>query len=158
MGEQGFHALAVVFGGVNAGAIGGAVDDGAGDAAPGAIAHPRRLADDLLHAREDEALELELGHGFEPLGRHAHRHPGDEPFGQRRIDDPLEPEFIAKPHGGAKHTAVDPHILPQYHHIRIACHLVVQRQIDRFEQRDIAHSPSPLCCMPLAMMRWRWAR
>ena len=180
MGKQSFDALAVVLGRMDAGAIGGAVDDGTGEPATGTVSHPRRLADDLLHAGEDEALELEFGHGLEPLGRHADRHPGDQPLRQRRVYHPLEAELVAQPHCGTEHTAVDTHILTQHHHVGVVLHLVMQRQIDRFEQRYFTHAASPdpepsrdamsgeslravschswcvsppRCCMPLAMMR-----
>ncbi|MNQ92935.1 hypothetical protein D3C85_1083780 [compost metagenome] len=143
MGEQRLDALAVVLRRVNAGAIGRAVDDGTRESATGAVAHPGRLADDLLHAGEDEALELEFGNGFEPLGRHADRHPGDQSLRQRRVDHPLETELVAQAHGGAKHPAVDPHILTQHHHVGVVLHLMVQRQIDRFEQCDVTHDVSP---------------
>ncbi|MNQ82788.1 hypothetical protein D3C85_978490 [compost metagenome] len=143
MGKQRLHTLAVVLRRMNPSTVGGAVDDGAGEPAAGAVSHSCRLADDLLHAGEDEALELEFGNGFEPLGRHADRHPGDQSLRQRRVDHPLEAELVAQAHGGAKHPAVDSHIFTQHHHIGVVFHLMVQCQIDRFEQCHVTHGVSP---------------
>ena len=103
----------------------------------------RGVVDDVIDHRVHEALELGFGHGFHALGRHADAHAGDHHLGQRRVQHALVAELLLQAGGGAKHAAVDAHVLAEHDHRRVCFHLVRQRQRDGFYKRDLGHQWLP---------------
>ena len=97
------------------------------------------MVHELIDAGIDETHELDFAHGLEPLRRHADAKAADQELGERRVDHPLGAEPLLQSHGGAENAAVDADVLAQHHHVGILLHGAGQRQIDRFDQRELRH-------------------
>ena len=97
------------------------------------IAQPRRLAHQLVERGIDIVGELNLGHGPEAIGAHAHRHADDPAFGDRRVEHTVLAIFLLQARGGAEHAAEIADILAHHDDVGIAIHHHVQRAVDRLD-------------------------
>ena len=91
--EVRLRALLVVLDRADVAAVGDADDDGHGQRALVAVAHPRQLAGDLVEAGEDEAVELDLADRAEAAHGQADRGADDAGFGQRGVEHALVAEL-----------------------------------------------------------------
>ncbi len=139
MGEHRLRTFRVMLGGVNAGAARRAQHHRAGHSPPRAIAQARRVIDDLVNRRIDEAGKLNFGDGLQPHRRHAHRDPGDAAFGQGRVDHARAAEARLQAVGGAKHAAIDADVLAEKQHLVVFAHCARERKIDGLDQSDFRH-------------------
>src|SRR5262249_52642018 len=131
-------ALRVMLEGADAAAVGHADDhlDVVAPAGAGAVAG--RVVLDLVEGLEGEAGELDLGDGLEAVDRHADRHPDDRALRQGRVDDPLLAELLEEPLGDAEASLVDADVLAEHHDVVVPLHLLVEREVDRLDHRQLA--------------------
>jgi hypothetical protein len=106
----------VMLGRADAAAPGHAQHHRAGEAAAGAGAQARGVADEVVDHRVHEAVELRFGHGLHALRRHADAEAGDRGFVQRRVEHALGAEALLQAGRGAEHAAVDADVLAQQQH------------------------------------------
>ena len=129
----------MMLGRVNAGAERRAQHHRAREPAARAIAQSRGVIEDLIDRRIDEPHELDLGDRPKALRGEPDAHAGDEPFGERRIDDALLTEPLEQAGRRAEHSAVDADVFAEQDDARIGRELVRERLIDRLDECDLAH-------------------
>jgi hypothetical protein len=129
----------MVLEGPHAAAIGHAHDHLAVETALGALAVAGGVVLDLMEALEGEARELDLADGLEAIERHAHRGADDARLGQRAVDHAVAAEPAMEILGAAEDAAVHPHVLADDEHVRIALHLLEQRQVHRLDHVQFCH-------------------
>ena len=93
----------------------------------------------LVDRRIDEAGELDLGDRAKALRGKADRHPGDGPFGERRVEDAVGSEALQEPVGGAEDAALGGDILAEDEDRGILLHGASERQIDGLDQGNLGH-------------------
>ena len=148
MGEERLDRLAVVQRSVDAGPERRPDRDRAFERPVASIPDPGRLLDDLVHRREDEVGELDLGDRAQPVRGGADAHSGDHRLRERRVDHPVVAELRPEPVRGEEDAALLADVLAQHDHGCIAAHLVAQPLADRLDEGPDRHQPGPPPCGP----------
>ena len=143
VGEEGLHRLAVVQRAVDAGAVRRPDRDRAAVGAVAAVADPGRLLDDLVHGREDEVGELDLGDRQQAVGGRADGDAGDHRFGERRVDHAVVAELGPQAVGGEEDAALAADVLAQDDDPAVAAHLVAEALADRLDEGPDGHQAAP---------------
>ena len=89
------------------------------------------MIDDLIDAGIGKAGELDFGDRPKALGGEPYRHAGDRCFRKRRIQHALLAEALEQAFSGAKHAAINSHILAQNENAGIFTHSALERSVDR---------------------------
>ena len=137
--EEGLDALRVVQRAVDAAAVRSAHDHRHAVAVVRAVAHPRRLGDQLVERGEDEVRELDLGDRPKPIDGSADRRTDDHRLGQRRIDHPVVAELRPQPVRREEDAALLADVLAEHDHRLVPPHLVCERLADRLDERPRRH-------------------
>jgi hypothetical protein len=139
MGEQGLGRLAVGLAAEDAAAVGRADGERQAPFAGGAVAHPRRLRDDLVEGGIDIIGELDLGDRPQPVGGHADRGRDDAVLGDRRVEHAVLAIFLLEALGGAEDAAEIADILAEGDDVRVALHHHVMGAVDRLDHVHDGH-------------------
>ena len=116
----------------------------AGQAAARAVAHARRVADDLVDHRVDEALNWISATGFMPCAARPTVRPAIVVSASGVSSTRSRAERLLQAGGGAEHAAVDADVLAEHDDGRVVRHLLRERLGDRFDQRDRGHGVASL--------------
>jgi hypothetical protein len=127
VGEERLNRLRVVQRTVHAAAVGRADGHRQRHRSVRAIAHARRLGQDLVEGGEDEVGELDLRHRPDAVDGHPDRRADDQRLGQRRVKHAVATELVVEPVGGKEDAALLAHVLTQHDDRVIAPHLLGQR-------------------------------
>src|SRR3984957_2023036 len=120
----------MMFGSVNTAAVRRANHHRTRETAAGAMAHARHVIDDLVESRIEKAHELDLGHRFQAVRRHADGHARDHRLGERRVLDPVLAEAGLQPRGRAEYAAIGADILTDHDDRVVMLHLPAMRHRD----------------------------
>ena len=111
----------------------------------GAVGDLRDLGDDLVEAREHEAVELDLGH--RPVAAHGQTDCGaDDPgFGQWGVQHPVVTEVLLQTVGDAEDPAELADVLAHHDDLRVVVHGRAQAGVQGLRQRggDRGHRAPP---------------
>ena len=116
----------------------------------GAKTEPSRLRDNLVIGWVHIIRELDFAHRTQAEGRHAHRHPDDAGFGNRRIEAARRAIFFLEPLRASEDAAEEADILPEDHDAVVAFHHHVHRIPDSLDHRPPHRRQYPIC--------WRCSR
>src|ERR1700730_6217199 len=94
------------------------------------MAHARHVIDDLVESRIEKAHELDLGHRFQAVRRHADGHARDHGLGERRVLDAVRAEPGLQARGRAEHAAIGADILADHDDGVVMLHLPAMRHRD----------------------------
>src|SRR5205807_444697 len=83
---------------------------------------------------------LDLRNRAETLRGEPDRQPGNEAFGERRIDHAIRPEAVEEPLRRAEYAAFGADILADDEHRWVVGHSAGERQVYRLDERDLGHS------------------
>ncbi len=119
-----------MFGGVDPAAVRGANHHRTRETAASPITHARHVIDDLVESRIEESHELDLGHRFQAVRRHADGHARDHGFGERRVLDAVLAEPGLQPRGRAEHAAIGADVLTEHDDGVVMLHLPAMRHRD----------------------------
>jgi hypothetical protein len=116
--------------------------------APGAVAHPGDMADQLLERRVGEGVELHLHDRPQPVHGHADGRPEDARLGERRVRAAVLAELLGEPVGDPEDAAEGADVLAHDMDGRVGCHGVAQRAPEGLRhgggfESDGGHRPAP---------------
>src|SRR3984893_3040981 len=94
------------------------------------MAHARHVIDDLVESRIEKAHELDLGHRFQAVRRHADGHARDHGLGERRVLDAGRAGPGLQAPGRAGHAAIGADILTDHDDGVVMLHLPAMRHRD----------------------------
>jgi hypothetical protein len=143
VGEERLDRLAVVQRPVDAGPERRPDRDRAAERPVAAVADPRGLLDDLVHRREDEVGELDLGDRPQPVGGRADAHAGDHRLRERRVDHAVIAELRPEPVRREEDAAFLADVLAEHDHGGVAAHLVPEPLADGLDERVDGHQDPP---------------
>ena len=104
-----------------------------------AVAHARRVRDELVVRGIDETGELDLGHRMVARYRHADSHTDDAGFRKRGVDDPVLTEALHQPIGHAEDTPVTTHVLAHHDDLGVRLHLLLKCLVDSLDHVEPCH-------------------
>ena len=137
VGEVGLGRLAVVLDRADP----AAERDADGDRHPDQAGRPAvdlgHLADDLVEAGEDEAVELDLAHRPVAAHRQAHRGADDPRFGERGVDDAVLAEVLLQAVGDPEDAAELADVLAHDEDLRVVLHRPAQARVERLGHGDL---------------------
>src|SRR5882672_11319880 len=128
--EQRFHAFRVMFGSVDPPTVRRTNHHQTEKTTTSPITHARHVIDDLVESRIEEAHELDLGHRFQAVRRHADGHARDHGLGERRVLDAVRAEPRLQARGRAEHAAIGADILTDHDDGVVMLHLPAMRHRD----------------------------
>src|SRR5690606_10347059 len=138
MGKERFRTLAMGLAAEDAAAERAAHGDRGNELSRRAIAHPRRLADELVEAGIDIVGELDLGDRPQPVSAHADGDADNTAFVDRRVEYPGLAVFLLKTRGRSENPAEVADVLPQQDHVGIALEHGIERFVDSLDHRKRA--------------------
>ena len=107
--------------------------------AVGAIANPRRFADELVHAGPHEIGELDFWNGPQASECRSQGDTHDRCFGQGRVDHPILPELLQESLCRKKYAAPPAHVLTQNEDFVVVAHFLRHRLADCFDYSFNGH-------------------
>ena len=111
--------------------------------AVGAVADPRRLADELVYCRPNEIGKLDFSKRPHAVHGGSQRKSTYERFGQRCVDHTILAELLYKAVGRKENPAPKPDVFTEQDHAFIAAHLGPHGVPDRLDNRLFGHQEPP---------------
>src|SRR5262249_28033464 len=134
-----FGRIAVKLRRVDAAADRHAHGDRAREGAPSARSHARGLRAELVVRGAEEAFELDLRDRPHAGHRQADRRADDAAFGQWLVNAAVLAELFLQSFSNSEDAAVFAHVLPEHDDARVLLHLLMERQVDRFDEIQLGH-------------------
>ncbi len=106
------------------------------------------MGHDLLEARVDENIELDLDDRQQPVHGHPDRTADDPGFGEGSVDDPVLSVLVLEACRDTEHAPGLGDVLAEHDHAVVYLHRLIQREVERLHHRPPAHwvfpsSPAP---------------
>ena len=151
--------VAVVLDAADAAAVGHADGDRQRHRAPGAVAHPGDMADELLEGRVGEGVELHLDDGPQPVHGHADGRAQDARLGERGVRAAVVAELLGEPVGDPEDAAQGADVLAHDMDGRVGGHGVAQRPAEGLGhggrlEGDGGHRCPPSCSASSSARSW----